>query len=67
MSLQEFRIEQKLTQKQVAKQLSVKRSTYSMWEIGASKPSWENCKRLAVLYHTSPEIIANCVIRSQKC
>jgi len=66
MTLKEFRTSQMLTQKQVAEKISVKRSTYSMWEIGASKPGWGNCKKLAVLYHTTPEIIANCIIRSKK-
>ncbi|MDD3341672.1 MAG: helix-turn-helix transcriptional regulator [Bacilli bacterium] len=49
----EKRTEAKLTQEQLAEQLSVARQTISKWETGETVPDLESIKKLATILHFS--------------
>ncbi len=51
--LAELRIDNDLKQKDIAEQFNIKRSTYSMWEIGKSDLSIEMSNKLANFYNVS--------------
>lgn len=51
--LREVRKSKKLTQKELAEQIGIKRNTYSDWENGKTEPSFENLVKLADLLDVS--------------
>ena len=51
--LREVRKSKKLTQKELAEQIGIKRNTYSDWENGKTEPSFENIVKLADLLDVS--------------
>ena len=51
--LREVRKSKKLTQKELAEQIGIKRNTYSDWENGKTEPSFENLIKLADLFEVS--------------
>lgn len=55
MNFRQFRLSNNLTQKQVAHDMNVQRTTVSMWESGKSKPRAELLPKLARLFKCSIE------------
>ncbi len=53
MNLKQLRMSKKLTQKQLAERLGVKRTTICMWETGNSSPSLEILKKIAQVLNCS--------------
>ena len=51
MNIKFYRNSLKLTQKQLADLLGLKRSTISMWEIGKSYPCSNKLNEIAILLH----------------
>ncbi|MFS9335227.1 helix-turn-helix domain-containing protein [Streptococcus peroris] len=51
--LKELRKEKKLTQKEIAEQIGIKRNTYSDWETGKNEPNFENLIKLADFFEVS--------------
>lgn len=51
--LQLLRRSQRWTPEEVAERLGIDRSTYSYYERGRSRPSYETLLKIAVLYHVS--------------
>lgn len=51
MKIKELRISANLTQKEVASELNVDRSTVSYWESGAAMPRADQLPKLADLFH----------------
>lgn len=51
--LREVRKSKKLTQKELAEQIGIKRNTYSDWETGKNESSFENLVKLADLLEVS--------------
>lgn len=60
MTLKELRIQAKLRQEDVARQLDVNQAAVSRWETGDTKPSRKYHKRLAKMYGvTVDELLGN--------
>lgn len=51
--LKTLRKEKKLTQKELAEQIGIKRNSYSDWENNKTSPSFENLVKLADLFEVS--------------
>ncbi len=58
--LKELRIENKLTQKEVAEILVVTPQTISKWELGTSLPSIDMLQALSQVFHVTVDEIINC-------
>lgn len=56
-TIRALRLEQKLTQQQLAERLFVTRQTVSNWETGASQPALEQLGPIASALNTSPEAL----------
>lgn len=52
-ALKELRKEKKILQKDVAKELNIKNTTYSNWEVGVSEPDIQSLKKLADFFGVS--------------
>ena len=52
-NLKQARLAAKLTQEQLAQQLSVTRQSVSSWELGRTEPDFETAGRLAAVFGTS--------------
>lgn len=50
VQLKKLRLENNLTQKQVAKYLCVSRTTYTYYELAKTEPNLQSVKKLAELY-----------------
>lgn len=53
-----LRKEKKLTQKEIAEQIGIKRNTYSDWETGKNEPSLEKLIVLADFFEVSLDWLA---------
>ena len=51
--LKELRKEKNILQKDVAKELNIKNTTYSNWEVGVSEPDIHSLKKLADFFGVS--------------
>ena len=51
--LKELRKEKNILQKDVAKELNIKNTTYSNWEVGVSEPDIQSLKKLADFFGVS--------------
>ncbi|GAB2022918.1 helix-turn-helix transcriptional regulator [Pseudolactococcus yaeyamensis] len=51
--LKSLRLEQKLTQKQIAEKLGISQQSYAQWENGKRKPSGETLQKLADFFDVS--------------
>lgn len=54
-----LRIQNRLTQKELAKKVGVKPTTVSAWERGATKPTFDRAKVLAQVLHTTPNYLSD--------
>ena len=52
-TLKELRKEKNILQKDVAKELNIKNTTYSNWEVGVSEPDIQSLKKLADFFGVS--------------
>lgn len=52
-ALKELRKEKNILQKDVAKELNIKNTTYSNWEVGVSEPDIQSLKKLADFFGVS--------------
>ena len=55
--LKHLRMQQNLTQEQVAEHLCVSSQSVSKWERGLVQPDLQMLPRLAILYHTSTDAL----------
>ena len=63
--LKTLRLEAKLTQKEISKQLKISQSTYSDWEKGKMKP--KNIQQIADFFNVSTDyLLGNTNIKNQK-
>lgn len=56
-NLKNIRIQNHLTQKEIATKLNISRSTYNNYEQGVAEPDIETLKKLADIYHTTTDTI----------
>lgn len=56
-NLKNIRIQNNLTQKEIATKLNISRSTYNNYEQGVAEPDIETLKKLADIYHTTTDTI----------
>ena len=55
--IRDVREDQDMTQKELAKKLNVKRSTYTMWELGDVNFPIEKIVEIAKLFHTNVDYL----------
>ncbi len=55
--LLELRKQKKLTQEQLAKEISVSKQTISKWELGQCKPEMQKLKKLSKIFDINIEIL----------
>lgn len=55
--LKEKRTSRNLSQKDIAEILSIKRETYTCWELGKHKPNVDDLIKLADLFETSTDYL----------
>lgn len=55
--LKELRKEKKLTQKEIAEQIGIKRNSYSDWETGKNEPNLENIVKLSKILGTTIDFL----------
>ncbi len=60
MSLKELRENNNFSQQELAAKISVKRSTYAMWETGKSAPKTTDLPKIAEALKVTVEDIVNC-------
>ena len=53
----ELRKNNKLTQEQLAKKVSVSKQTISKWELGKCKPGIEKLKKLSKVFNVNIEVL----------
>ena len=58
-NLKSVRLENELTQKQVAQNLGVVESCYANWEQGRTEPNLEMLRKLAALLHITVDELLN--------
>lgn len=58
-NLRSARLEQELTQKQVAQKLGVVESCYASWEQGRTEPNLEMLRKLSSLLHVKVDELLN--------
>lgn len=58
-NLKNARLENGLTQKQVAEHLGVVESCYANWEQGRTEPNLEMLRRLSALFHLTVDELLN--------
>lgn len=57
--LKQIRIENQKTQKQIAIELNISRSTYNNYEQGVAEPDINTLKKIADIYHTTTDNLLN--------
>lgn len=62
MNLKELRLKCQITQQDLAKAISVNRSTYAMWESGKVQPPLNKISALAVALNVSTGEIVSCIL-----
>ena len=62
MNLKELRLKCQITQQDLAKAISVNRSTYAMWESGKSQPPLNKISALASALNVSAGEIVSCIL-----
>lgn len=62
MNLKELRLKCQITQQDLAKAISVNRSTYAMWESGKAQPPLNKINALAVALNVSTGEIVSCIL-----
>ncbi len=62
MNLKELRLKCQITQQDLAKAISVNRSTYAMWESGKAQPPLNKISALAVALNVSTGEIVSCIL-----
>lgn len=65
MNLKKLRLKCQITQQDLAKAISVNRSTYAMWESGSVKPPLNKINLLASVLNVSASEIIACFIPSE--
>ena len=58
-NLKSVRLENELTQKQIAQQLGVVESCYANWEQGRTEPNIEMLRKLSALLHVTVDELLN--------
>ena len=57
--LKDYRIDKRLSQREVAEQLGVATSTYSNWEQGRTQPSIDDLKNIIKILYINPNELFN--------
>lgn len=61
MELKILRIRARLSQAEAAEAIGVNQAALSRWEIGKTKPTEENVKKLSELYGVCPDVVRKAV------
>lgn len=61
MELKILRIRARLSQAEAAEAIGVNQAALSRWEIGKTKPTEENVKKLAEVYGVCPDVVRKAV------
>ena len=61
MELKILRIRARLSQAEAAEAIGVNQAVLSRWEIGKTKPTEENVKKLSELYGVCPDVVRKAV------